>query len=175
MAIEIIPRKTAVLSSWLKILFYILIGLIIISILSYFILGYLQRKSLIAFKNLEEEINKERTSQRIVQEEEILNYQKKINDFGFLLSYHFFPSKFFTFLEKTSHPRILFSQTNLNPSGSLVILSGQAESFLALGQQLQILKREPSIKSVSLSKISLGERGGVNFTLELSFDTEFFK
>lgn len=175
MAIEIIPRKTVVLSSWLKILFYILIGLIITSILSYFILGHFQRESLIAFKNLEEKINKERTSQRIVQEEEILNYQKKINDFGFLLSYHLFPSKFFTFLEKTSHPRVLFSQTNLNPSESLAILSGQAESFLVLGQQLQILKRESSIKNVSLSKISLGERGGVNFTLTLSFNTEFFK
>ena len=175
MAIEIIPRKTVALPSWLKILFYVLIGLIIISILSYFILGYLQKKSLVSFKNIEEEISKERTSQRITQEEEILNYQKKINDFEFLLSYHLFPSKFFTFLEKTSHPRVLFSQTNLNPAQSLVTLSGQAESFLALGQQLQILKREPSIKNVSLSKISLGERGGVDFTLTLSFDTEFFK
>lgn len=175
MAIEIIPRKAAPLPLWLKILFYILITLLLAAASSYFILGHFQKKSLTALQNLEEEIRKEKTPQKIALEKEILSYQQKINDFASILDRHPIASKFFSFLEKTSHPRIWFSKTSLSPGESLVIVSGRAETFPALGQQLQILKKEALVKNVTLSKISLGKKGEIEFTLTLSFDPKFFK
>ncbi len=175
MAIEIIPRKAIPLPLWLKILFYILIALLLTTVLSYFILGQFQKKSLTALQNLEEEILKEKTPQKIAQEKEILNYQQKINDFSLILDHHLLPSKFFRFLEKTSHPRIWFSKINLSPREALAIVSGRAETFPVLGQQLQILKKEALVKNVSLAKISLGEKGEIKFTLTISFDPKFFK
>jgi hypothetical protein len=172
--IEIIPRKAAPLPLWLKILFYILITLLLTVILSYFILGHFQKKSLTALQNLEEEILEEKTPQKIVLEKEILSYQKKINDFALVLDHHLLSSKFFRFLEKTSHPRIWFSKINLNPGEALAIVSGRAETFLVLGQQLQILKSESPVKNASLAKISLGKKGEIEFTLTLSFDPKFF-
>lgn len=175
MAIEIIPRKAISLPLWLKILFYILIALLLTAVLSYFILGQFQKKSLTALQNLEEEIRKEETPQKIAEEQEILNYQQKINDFSLILDHHLLPSKFFSFLEKISHPRIWFSKINLSPREALAIVSGRAETFPVLGQQLQILKSESLVKNVSLAKISLGEKGEIEFTLILSFDPKFFK
>jgi cell division protein FtsB len=173
--IEIIPRRAAPLPLWLKILFYILIALLLAAILSYFILGYFQKKSLTTLQNLEEEIAKEKTPQKIAKEQEILSYQKKINDFARILDHHFIASKFFSFLEKTSHPRIWFSKINLSPGEQLAVVSGRAETFSVLGQQFQILKKEALIKNASLAEISLGEKGEIEFTLILSFDPKFFK
>jgi len=173
--IEIIPRKAVPLPLWQKILFYILISLLLAAILSYFILGHSQKKSLTTLQSLEEEIAKEKTPPKIALEKEILSYQKKINDFARILDRHLLSSKFFNFLEKTSHPRIWFSKINLNPGEALVIVFGQAKTFPALGQQIQILKEEALIKNATLSKISLGPKGEIEFTLTLSFDPRFFK
>jgi Tfp pilus assembly protein PilN len=173
--IEIIPRKAAPLPLWLKILFYILIALLSATVLSYFILGHFQKKSLAALQNLEEEILEEKTPQRTAQELEVLSYQEKINNFSLMLDRHLIASKFFSFLEKTSHPQIWFSKINLSPGEQLASVSGRVETFSALGQQLQILKKESFVKNVTLSKISLGEKGEIEFTLTLSFDPKFFK
>jgi hypothetical protein len=173
--IEIIPRKATPLPLWLKILFYTLIAILLGTVLSYFILGHFQKKSLTALQNLEEEIRKEKTPQKTTQELEILSYQRKINDFPLLLSRHLLSSKFFSFLEKTSHSRIWFSQINLNPGEALAIISGRAETFSVLGQQLQIFEKETLIKDATLSKIFLGGKGEIEFTLTLSFDPKFFK
>jgi uncharacterized protein YneF (UPF0154 family) len=173
--VEIIPRKAAPLPFWLKILFYVLVILLVGAILTFFILGHLQKKTLTELQNLEEEISQEKTPQKLSQEEEILSYQKKIKDFGLLAKSHFLPSKFFDFLERRSHPRIWISQISLAPGQAQVSLTGQAESFTALGQQIQILKRENLLKEINLTKISLGKKGEIEFTLDLSFDQKFFK
>jgi len=173
--VEIIPRKAAPLPFWLKILFYLLISLLVGAILSFFILGYLQKKSLINLSNLEGEISKEKSPQRLIQEEEVLGYQKKIKDFGLLLESHFLPSKFFDFLERVTHPRIWISQISVGPGEKITSLTGQAESFAALGQQIQILKSENLLKEVNLTKISLGKKGEIEFVLNLFFDPNFLK
>jgi len=172
---EIIPRKAVELPFWLKILFYVLISLLIIVFLGYFILGHFQKKSLASFQNLEAEISGEKTPQKIALEEEILSYQKKIGDFGLILNHHLISSKFFDFLEENTHPKVWFSQISLSPEAGLATLSGHAETFSALGQQIQILKREATLKDIVLAKISLGKKGEIEFTLDLSFDVNFFK
>jgi len=176
MVVEIIPRKAVPVPLWQKILFYCLITLILGTVLSYFILGYSQKKSLERLQNLEEIITEEKTPQKIALEKEILNYQRKINNFTLILDYHPLSSKFFSFIQKTIHPNVRYSQVNLNLKESLAVVSGQAETFSALGQQLQILKRSPFnvLEDVALSRISLGRGGKVEFVLTFSFNPSFF-
>ncbi len=173
--VEIIPRKAAPLSFRLKILFYVLVGLLVGAVLIFFVLRHLQGKSLAKLSDLEGEISKEKTFERLIEEEEILNYQKKIKDFGLLLERHSLSSKFFDFLERVTHPRIWISQISLGPGEEVASLTGQAESFTALGQQIQILKSQTLVKEANLTKISLGKKGEVEFILNLSFDSAFFK
>ena len=173
--VEIIPRKAVELPFWLKILFYALVTLLVVAFLSYFILGHFQKKSLASSQNLEAEISGEKTPQKVALEEEILSYQKKIGDFGLILDHRLSPSKFFDFLEENTHPQTWFSQISLSPEAGLAVVSGHAETFSALGQQIQILKRETTLKNIDLAKISLGKKGEIEFTLNLSFDNQFFK
>ncbi len=172
---EIIPKKKEKLFRWQETLFYSLIGLLLLTILSYSILSYFQKQSLTELQNTEELLIKQKTPQKIELEKEILNEQKKINYFSLLLDSHPFATNFFTFLEKTSHPKIRYSQINLNPLEGQAMVSGYSDSFSSLGQQFQILNQEPSIQKANLSKISLEKRGEISFTFNLSINPNLFK
>lgn len=172
--IEIIPKPVAKLPRWFNIVFYLSLVLLFLAISSYFVLNQSQKKSFKELQDLEEAIALERTPQRVNLEKEILLYQKKIDDFTFLFNNHLSISKFFDFLEKNSHPRVWLPQINLIPGQGQLIISGQTESFKALGQQLLIFKKEPLIKDISLTKISIGRRGEIEFSLNLSLDQKIF-
>lgn len=174
MAIEIIPKPPAKIPFWLNILLYFSIILLIFSISSYFVLDYyLIKKSEITLQDLEKEIE-EKKSEKKALEEEILNYQKKIEDFSFLLDQHLVNLNFFNFFEKISHPKVWFSDFNSIPGEAKIKVSGQAESFQVLGQQLLIFKAEPLIENLNLSEISLGEEGKIKFTFNLILSPQIF-
>lgn len=143
-------------------------------ILSHFVFGYFQKKSLINLVNLETILVQEKTSQRKDMEKEILFRQKKINDFSTLLSQHLMSSNFFKVLEALTHPNIWFSEVSLDSDTSKVIISGETEDFQTLGQQLIIFQEAPAIIGSELSQISIG-RGRIQFTFLLSLDPQVFK
>jgi len=173
--VEIIPRRVAPLPFWLKILFYLLVTLLVISLLSFLILSSFQRRSAKTLQNLELEISQERTPQRILLESKILTEQKKIDNFTRLLETHYLASKIFPFLEENSHPQVWFSQLDINPKEGQVIVSGLAKSFSALGQQIYIFQKEALVQDLKLSEVALGKGGEIEFTLDFSFDPKFFK
>ena len=172
---QIIPRKKEKLFFVQETLFYSLIGLFLLMIFSYFILGYFQKQSLTELQNIEELLTKEKTLAKMSLEKEILNEQKKINDFSLLLDSHPSSTNFFAFLEKTSHPKIRYSQISLNPLDGQAIVSGYSDSFSSLGQQFQILSQEQFVQKADLSKISLEKKGEISFIFNLSLDPNLFK
>lgn len=165
--VEIIPKPAEKAPLWLQILSDFLIFLLIGVIISYFALGWLEKKSENYLQNLEEKISQARTPEIIALEKEVLDYQKKIEDFAKIFEQHKLNSKFFQFLEERTYPKVFFSKFNLNSQTLKVSLSGQADNFLSLGYQLQILEKEPLLKEINLSKISLAREGGIEFDLEL--------
>lgn len=173
--IEIIPKPAQKLPLWLNILFYFSIAFLLGMVSTYFILDHSLKSSKNSLKILEETLTQEKTGEEVVLEKEVFGYQKKIQDFSKLLSQHQFCSKLFEFIEGICHPKIWFSQINLNPAQSEVNLLGEAEDFTTIGQQLLILKSEPLVKNVSLSQIAIGKKGRVNFGLNLSLDPTIFK
>lgn len=173
--IEIIPKPAAKLPLWQNILFYSFLALLLLTILSYFILDFSLKKAETTLKNLEETLAQERTTEEITLEKEVFSYQKKIGDFSKLLKGHLFSSKIFEFIEKNSHPKIWFSQLNLNPREGEVNLSGQAENFTTLHQQLQILKANPKVLNLNLVQIAIGKGGRVDFGLNITLDPSVFK
>ena len=175
MVIEIIPKKPIRYPFWLNILFYFSLVVLIISIISFFTLNYLSEKSSETLKNLEETIAKERTSERIGLEKTLFSYEKKIDDFSQLVNKHFLVSDFFDFFQDICYPKVYFSNLALNPKGSSVALSGVVDSFSGLGQQILILEKEPLVKEVNLSNISIGKQGNISFSLDLFLDSELFK
>ncbi|MBZ9569587.1 hypothetical protein KJA16_01550 [Patescibacteria group bacterium] len=174
MAIEIIPKKEVKPSPWQNTLLGFLIFLFLISILGYFGLDYFVKKADRQLQELNEEITKARSPQRIALEKEVLDYQEKIEDFSFLLANHQKSSNFFDFLEEITHPEVFFSELNLDTKENRVRLYGQAESFQILGQQLLIFRKAEFIDTSRLSEIRIGEEGKIEFTFDFSLNPKLF-
>ena len=175
MAIEIIPKKIEAKLPVVNILLYLSLILLIISVLSYFILGYFQKNSARTLQNIENVISQKETPEAKALEKKIFGYQKKIEMVDSLLTSHQLSRNFFTLLENLSYPKIFFSKLDLNVEKLQVSLSGQAESFEALGQQILIFRRGEFIKDINLTKVSIGKEGEIEFNIELSFDPALFQ
>lgn len=173
MAIEIIPKPKVEKISWATILLGFCIVLLIFLCISYF---YLDKSS----KNLSQDIEEKgraltKTPSEEALEEELLLYEAKINSFAKLLSGHQKPLNIFNFLEQICHPNIWLSDFNLSSGPGIVTISGQAESFVALGQQLVILKEIEVLKNINLSEIAISEEGKIDFALQLTFKPQIFE
>ena len=165
--VELIPKEAPKIPKWLNILFYFSLALLLLSIASFFVLGNFINKNQNTLAELRETLLRERTPERIALEREILNYEKKISDFANLAGEHLESSKIFTVLEDSTHPRVWFSQFNLNSNQGIVNLVGVAQSFESLGQQILILKDESSIQEVNLEEVSIDKTGRIDFALSL--------
>ncbi len=113
---------------------------------------------------------------RNIQEKEgqIIPISQRISAFTNLIKNHESPHDLFLTLEKNTLPYIQFSEFSLDESR--VSLSGVARNFAVLEQQVNIFKKEPIIKSIALTSISVPkEEQGINFSLQLEFKPELFK
>lgn len=173
--VEIIPKPAVKKPPWLNILFYFSLLLLVGIISGYFVLISLTKKSTTTLQNLEQSLVKERAPEEKRLEGKVISWQRKIEKVNPLLNEHYFPSKTFGLLEKLSHPQVWFSELELNLTEARAEISGIAESFPVLGQQLLLFKKEPKILEVNLSEVSIGEEREINFTLNLSLDSQLFK
>lgn len=173
MPIEIVPKPLRKEPVWLNILFYISIGLLISAILSYFLLDYFQKTTSKTLEEIKESFLIFRTPEQQELERNILQYQKKIDDFALIFKQQRANSSFFPFLEEITHPQVVFSNFDLN--GTSVRLSGEAENFVVLDQQLSIFRKNPNISDTNLSQVSLGNEGKVSFSFNFSISPKIFE
>lgn len=173
--INLISRPIKKISKSQKILLYSLVFLVFSLTVAYVILVSLVGQAQANLKKIEGQISAQRTTEMIGLESNIKTYKEEIDKFAPYLNNHILITKFFDFLEKNTHPRVYFTQMALKASHASVSLSGRADSFLSLGQQLMIFNESPMVKSFSISNISLSEERNVMFNLTLSLDPSLFK
>ena len=170
MAIELKNKRYIEAAGWMNILLYIFIVFLILIVVGYFLLGFLNWKA-------QEELNSFSTElqENSGLEKEIKDYQQKINDFSNIISERKNMIMFLNFFENLCHPLVWVQElktTNLNNG---ISFSGKTESFINLGQQFLILKSHPSVESVSLKEIGIDdEEGGVKFSFDLRFNDKIF-
>lgn len=170
---EIIPKPGKKPSFWLNILFYFSISVFLILIAFYFVLGYLSKNLEMTVRNLERTLALEKTPLEISLEQEIFTSQRKINDFSRLVEGRVSTNNFFDFLERICHPRVWLTKINLNPGMAQAAISGRAESFSVLGQQMLIFKEELLIEKTDLSHVKISKEGGVDFEIVLEFKEHY--
>jgi len=170
---EIIPKETPKIPPWLDVLFYLSAGLLIFVFISFFLISQSIKSSEKLSASLDEQINDE-NSKSAELKNEILVYQKKIQDFSSVINGHVDNLNLFSFIQKQCHPRVWFRNFSLDARGASVRVSGEAEGFQELGQQIIIFRDEPMIKSVNLGSVSMEKGGKVSFDLSLSFDPSIF-
>lgn len=173
MAIEIAPKPKIRVPLWATVLLWLCLISLVALLASYI---YFKKESEKLSENLKVTTAENILAQDIQKETLGLSlYRKKIDDFKTLISEHKKTVNIFEFLERTAHPKIWFYDFNLDSPKNMVKVSGQAESFVVLGQQLLIFKKEENIKTINLSDISIDEERGINFSLELFFENQIFK
>lgn len=173
--VEIIPKPIEEKPLWQKILFYFSILLLVGVISGYFYLFYLQKKADKDLAELNQKISEGQTPERLALEEETLDWNNKLQDFAPFLTQHILNTQFFDFLEQKTHSRIFFNKINLNSKNYSVLLSGKADSFVTLGQQLLIFEKEQLIENFTVKDVSLNKEGQIEFSLELSLSSQIFK
>ena len=170
---EIIPKEAPRLSKAFNVLFYFGLALLFFSIASFFILNHLIGELQREFVVLESAWVEGAGPEQLALEQEILTYQKKIDNFSFLIGQRLGVSKIFTAFQDVCHPRVWFSRFSLNLEEREISVLGQAQSFEVLGQQIFIFQNENWIKDIDLRKISIDKEGGIDFSLSFSFDPQF--
>lgn len=183
MAVEIIPKPTEKTPFLANIFLFVSIALLLAVVLAYFVLSAFVKETNQTIQRLEEDMAREKTPQNLALKEEVLDYQKKIEDFSFLFNAHEAGSSVFSYLESISHPKVWFSSFSLSSDGVEhdVVVGGEADSFQSLGQQLLIFKKEELIQDVTLSGVSFAreketaiQEVPVNFTFSLLLSSEIF-
>jgi len=177
MAIEIVPKPKVKEIPWLKIALSLFVALLLIALLSYLALFFYQNRLSKELALLENQL--ERTEEEEELERRVLLYQQKIADYGILLAEHQLkyqlPLKIFEFLEKNTHPDIWFSEFNLDSENNIVRVSGYTNNFETLSQQMFILQKQETLKSIDLSNVSINREKGIEFEFTLIFDPKIIK
>jgi hypothetical protein len=173
--VEIIPKPNRRIPSWERLLMFFTLGLFLVSIGSFFLLNYFTDQSKKQLQESEEALNKIKTEKEIALETEVFDYQAKIKDFSLILAEHFYSSNFFGFFEKLCHPQVWFSQIDFKANDGTLSLDGETTDFLTLEQQLIIFRKEPLMKDVSLSDLSVSKEGLINFSLNITLDKSIIK
>lgn len=173
MAIEIVPPEEIKKVSWLKVISYLCILLLILGVATYFMFDLVQERYHQRIQDLEKDLAK--TPEEKTLEEEVLGIKRKIDDFNLLLVLHQLPLNIFTLLEESTHPKVWFSDFGLDSEKGVSNISGEADSFEVLSQQISLLKEKEFIKNLNLSGVSLGKEGGVNFSFGLILAPQLFK
>ncbi|OQX00968.1 hypothetical protein BWK69_00325 [Candidatus Parcubacteria bacterium A4] len=169
--VEVIPRPTEKPSVWQDVILYFSIIIFLIALASYFLLNfYFLKKSSEALSDLNNVLMVSTTEQESELEKKALDYRDKIEKFSELIGIHLFSSKFFSLIEKNSHPQVWFSNFNLIPAEGRVDFIVETENFLTLEQQIKILENNPQINNLNLHNISIKEDGKVGFDLSFLFN-----
>jgi hypothetical protein len=154
-------------------------ALIAISVILFLLLAGDYFYTIFTEKKIRKEL--EKSPQEIALENDIKQKEndldiksKKISSFKEIFSSHKNINNIFDFIEKNCLPDVWFSKFNFGSGkGQIeVLLSGEAENFVSIGQQMIIFKESSVIGSSSLESLKIGEKGGASFGIRLIFNSE---
>jgi len=172
MAIEVAPKAKIQAPFWsiAVLVIAVILGLILAG--SYF---YFQAKQ----ADLEEELKftaseKALRSEIAEKESDLALYSDKIGTFKVLLDKHMKVGNVFGLVQDICLPTVWFSTFDFQAKQNQIKVSGEADGFITIGQQVLLLKENDFFKKVSLSELSMGEEGGVSFSLLLTVDPQVY-
>ncbi|MCX6760233.1 MAG: hypothetical protein NTW46_02725 [Candidatus Nealsonbacteria bacterium] len=112
-----------------------------------------------------------KTAEEKALEDSLTGYQNKINIFGKIFEDHRKVVNILSFIEKTCHPSVYFSDISYDVKTGETSLDGTAADFMTVSQQVIIFKEQKDIvKKVSLKSLAPSENGDIGFSLTLTID-----
>lgn len=111
----------------------------------------------------------------VSKENELKTAQQDIGDFKLLYENNLKLSKFFDAFQLWAHPKITYTEFNLDVPSRKATMVGLADGFQSIIQQMAIIKSEQSVESFVVSDVALAESGGVSFNLEVVLKADLLK
>ena len=178
--VTLIPKNPAKTNQQQQLFLYVSVGLLMVVLSAYLILIGLEKRASAEIDRLKEDIENVASEEDQKMKDEVLAAKEKIEDFSLLIVNHRRPSRFFEFLEEITHPKVGFTEVELNPVEMKAQLKGfsvngiNSTVFEAFGQQMYIFQEQELIKEVRLISLSLGTKGEAAFLIELFLDPKLF-
>ncbi len=173
--VEIIPKREERTPPAVNILFIASLLLAAAVAGGFFILKSLQEQKRVSIQKLEQQLLADPSPEQKQLEDDVLGFKQKLGDFKVLADGRRTPLPLFSFLETSVHPAVIFTGLAVNLEKNEILLSGETDTFKHLDEQILLLRNKSEIKDLHLTKIELGDRGGVKFSVDLSFPVEFTK
>ncbi len=131
-------------------------------------------KQLNDIKSQLEETNKQRD---VAFEKEVISLEKSLKNLKILLKNHIYWSDFFAKLENLVVPQVSFSnfKAEFKDDKSInLTLKGRTSSYTQLAKQMASFGQEPLVSDITVSGITIGAQGGVEFTLNINLLKDVF-
>ncbi len=108
-------------------------------------------------------------------EKEVLDYKKKLDDLGQILTTRKISSNVFSMIEGDTLPSVWFSGFSMSGSDNRITLTGEAETMEVFSRQVQVFEKNDSyIKTVTILGSQIQPTGKVSFSLQLILDPKIF-
>jgi len=123
---------------------------------------------------LDQEINQLGQTIDPEQQKNLISFYSQLVNINSLLQSHTKSSKFFDFLEKNTSSKIYYKAVDMSLEEKKVKIEGEASSYTALAEQVELFRRSPEVEKISLES-SLAGDSGVSFALNLILKEGMFK
>ena len=178
MAIEIIPKPKKDFKidiSFFDVFYYIVLFSFFISIAFYLALILVDRRLEAQMEEINTAIIQKDTKEIRDLEAMVIKVKEKTDAFSNLVLDRKKNSSFFEFFSGICHKKVYFPGIRINTEEGTVDLSGKAQDFGALKEQIIVFGQQDLIKNITLSRASIGTQGGVVFDMILVLDPQVFK
>ena len=173
MAIEFVSKKEKKRNRLINVVFYSALVIFLVFGISYLFLFYTEGETRKEISSIRQSL--QRSPAETALEDKVLGYQKKIVYFSSILDKHKSVINLFNFLERNTHPRVWFSDLQLNVEKNTLQLLGHTGSFEALAQQINILKKQDLVKNLKIKQVSISKEGEIDFSFFFTFDDQILK
>ena len=157
-------------------LFYLMCGVLLAMVLSFFIFTYKISTINQKINELDKKILVYASEEQKASEMEVLNYKKKIDDFNTIINSHKISSKVFSFIEENTLPNVWFLSFSVSQAKGEINVLGEAENMEVLSSQVRVFESSKDyIKSINILNSQITQQGTTRFTLSLSLNQDIFK
>lgn len=127
-------------------------------------------------KELDRQIDEFTRTVSPTQQEELVSFYSQVDNLNRLLAQQAQASNLFPWLEANTNTQVQLDSLSLNALKREVVLGGQANDMVYLGQQINRFESLPEVINVQLSQLTLNQQTGKwNFSLTVALREDFFK
>jgi hypothetical protein len=162
-------------SLWVNGAFYSFSALLIAVIFSYAIIALKSNIQKQKIAEIEKNIVGYEISQDSANIKKIIDYKKRIDDYGLILNNHKVYSKTLVFIEENTLPNVWFSSFDASQSKNSLKLSGETENMETLSHQVSVFEdNQDYVKSANIVNSQIEPSGKIKFVMNLYFNPKIF-